>query len=60
MKRTNRKQSLETRLKRSKSMMGKKHSSETKKKISNALKHYWEQIPSDDENKSVTVNLNEE
>lgn len=41
-------------------MMGKTHSLETKKKISKALKHYWEQIPNDEENKGVTENLNEE
>lgn len=60
MKRTSRKQSAETRLKRSKAMKGKKHTLETKMKISNALKRYWEQIPNDEENKSITVNLNEE
>lgn len=59
MKRISRKQSLETRLKRSKAMKGKKHSEETKMKISNALKRYWEQIPNE-ENKSITENLNEE
>lgn len=41
-------------------MMGKKHSLETKKKISNALKRYWKQIPNEEENKSLTENLNEE
>ena len=55
MKRTSRRQSLETCLKRSKSMTGKRHSEETKKKIS-----YWEQIPNEEENKSLIESLNEE
>jgi len=60
MKRTSRRQSLETCLKRSKSMTGKRHSEETKKKISNSLKRYWEQIPNEEENKSLIESLNEE
>lgn len=41
-------------------MTGKRHSEETKKKISNSLKRYWEQIPNEEENKSLIESLDEE
>lgn len=61
--RTERRQSLESNLKRSIANKGKKHSEETKYKISQALKEYWSKIPyclDENENKVVTKTNNEE
>ncbi len=43
--RTERKQSLESNIKRSKSMKGRKKSEDIKRKISNSMKRYWKTIP---------------
>jgi len=59
--RIERKQSLESNIKRSVANKGKTRSEETKKKISNSLKEYWSKIPYslEDENKIVTDLINE-
>lgn len=60
--RVERKQTLESNIKRSIANRGKKRSEETKQKISSSLKEYWAKIPYslDDENKIVTNIINEE
>lgn len=55
MKRIIRKQSAETCKKRSEALKGRKMSEETKGKISEALKRYWEGIPYD--NKSLVEQI---
>lgn len=60
--RIERKQSLESNIKRSIANKGKTRSEETKQKISNSLKEYWSKIPYslEHENKIVTNIINEE
>jgi hypothetical protein len=59
--RLERKQSLESNIKRSIANKGKKRSDETKMKISKSLKEYWTNIPySLDNNELVTELINEE
>lgn len=60
--RLERKQSLESNIKRSIANKGKKRSDETKKKISESLKEYWANIPYslDNNNELVTELINEE
>lgn len=61
--RTERRQSLESNLKRSIANKGKKRSEETKHKISQSLKEYWSKIPyslDENQNKVVTETYNEE
>lgn len=60
--RTQRKQSLESNMKRSIANKGKKRSEETKEKISSSLKEYWSKIPYslEEKNKIVTSMFNEE
>lgn len=60
--RVQRKQSLESNKKRSEAMKGKKHTDETKMRISEKMKEYWSKIPIllGDNNKEETILIDEE
>ena len=54
--RTERKRSEETKRKISETMKGRKRTEDEKKKISDGMKRYWESIPYENKNETLTTN----